>query len=566
MHFRNLSIKQKLIGLMILSGLLMAQTTNLRVRNLNNRRMCDQFTGVDAGTKVVACLANLPSTGGVADASSFEGSNTIATTITLSKSTRLLLSPSSTWNFTGTGAIFSLTADSSILDCQGATIQTSGTATDGVVLAGNFSGITRCNIVGPGANAAHAGFIGVDAGNKTGQFITHSHISGWDSHCVNTGGSNTNFTFEYNFIEDCYQGGILAGSGSNGAKVNFNKFKDIGSWSIDFGDSNNTEAIGNEIENSGDNYCSVNDGGGIIIFAGSTDVQRFNISKNTIDDSCGFGISIKAGPSNILKWFNVEGNILRNTKGLVVDGSGAGGGTMTEGIISNNVIVSTPAVEAALLFNQSASTISKIMIRNNFVTGTTAGAGGLVGRGIWIEGANIWAHFNTSLSNAAADLYNGTGSSTAFCNIKNTTDALCEFQDGAFGSMTFTGTGNTEIKLTSSGTGRGPFGFYIDQNGKFNCYNYTTAVNCMEIDASDNITIPNGNFAVSGGFTQLTSGGLVVGSPTGGNLGAGSVNSQSGYATNGTSGQSGTISVRKGDDSGACNLVFSGGILTSTTC
>jgi len=38
------------------------------------------------------------------------------------------------------------------------------------------------------------------------------------------------------------------------------------------------------------------------------------------------------------------------------------------------------------------------------------------------------------------------------------------------------------------------------------------------------------------------------------------------YKVAGTDGYNGTISVRKGDDSAACNLVFTNGILTSTTC
>jgi len=44
---------------------------------LESVRMCDQFSGVDAGARIAACIADLPATGGTADARGFEGSQTI---------------------------------------------------------------------------------------------------------------------------------------------------------------------------------------------------------------------------------------------------------------------------------------------------------------------------------------------------------------------------------------------------------------------------------------------------------------------------------------------------------
>lgn len=48
-------------------------------KNINSRRMCDQFTGASAGAKVSACMADLPSTGGIADASGLVGNQTWST-------------------------------------------------------------------------------------------------------------------------------------------------------------------------------------------------------------------------------------------------------------------------------------------------------------------------------------------------------------------------------------------------------------------------------------------------------------------------------------------------------
>lgn len=48
--------------------------------------------------------------------------------------------------------------------------------------------------------------------------------------------------------------------------------------------------------------------------------------------------------------------------------------------------------------------------------------------------------------------------------------------------------------------------------------------------------------------------------------GSGTIRGNAGFNANGTAGASGTVSVRKGDDSAACNLVFSLGLYISTTC
>lgn len=68
----------KIIILIFLLILFSAQTINLRVRNLNNIRMCDQFPGADGGARILACIADLPSTGGIADARSIQGVQAIS--------------------------------------------------------------------------------------------------------------------------------------------------------------------------------------------------------------------------------------------------------------------------------------------------------------------------------------------------------------------------------------------------------------------------------------------------------------------------------------------------------
>ena len=63
----------------------------LAVASLNNIRYANQFAGADAGAKITACIADLPSTGGTCDARGLEGAQSAASTITIDKSVTLLL-------------------------------------------------------------------------------------------------------------------------------------------------------------------------------------------------------------------------------------------------------------------------------------------------------------------------------------------------------------------------------------------------------------------------------------------------------------------------------------------
>lgn len=77
-------------------------------------------------------------------------------------------------------------------------------------------------------------------------------------------------------------------------------------------------------------------------------------------------------------------------------------------------------------------------------------------------------------------------------------------------------------------------------------------------------------FSASGGGVNVYSSGgtntFSITASSGNVLSNGTIDSVSGFKYNGTAGLTQTISVRKGDDSAACNLVVSGGIITSTTC
>ena len=98
-----------------------------------NIRRCHLYTGVDAGAQIAACIADLPTSGGMADACGIEGAQTISATITVNKPVRLRLC----------GAQFSSTADpvfnvSAPLSMDGASRDVSSVkaAPGGVIFAG----------------------------------------------------------------------------------------------------------------------------------------------------------------------------------------------------------------------------------------------------------------------------------------------------------------------------------------------------------------------------------------------------------------------------------------------
>lgn len=84
------------VGLLITSGLV-----DIVSPDINKIRYCNASTGATAGAKIAACIADLPSTGGVADARGIEGNQTISQNIWdgVSKPVTLLLGAA---NFTVT--------------------------------------------------------------------------------------------------------------------------------------------------------------------------------------------------------------------------------------------------------------------------------------------------------------------------------------------------------------------------------------------------------------------------------------------------------------------------------
>jgi len=165
--------------------------------NVSNIKLCDQFLGLDAGVKIANCIADLPPTGGIADARGLLGNQTISAQLSITKANVTLLLGSTVFtldaplsitstnvNIIGvgrSGTIFNYTGSATAIDLSGATRITLdgfrlqkplGVARIGIgatsssisqgnyifrnmeVVGGNGNGFTKCLVFGNGGNGA----------------------------------------------------------------------------------------------------------------------------------------------------------------------------------------------------------------------------------------------------------------------------------------------------------------------------------------------------------------------------------------------------------------------------
>lgn len=88
------------------SGFTSIPTTGITVANFSSKvRIADVFSGSNGGAKVIAAIADLPSTGGVVDARGLEGAQAITSVINITKSNVTVLWPAGETTFSSLGHI-----------------------------------------------------------------------------------------------------------------------------------------------------------------------------------------------------------------------------------------------------------------------------------------------------------------------------------------------------------------------------------------------------------------------------------------------------------------------------
>lgn len=112
-------------------------------------RVCTRYAGANAGAKIAACIADLPATGGFADACGFEGAGAIATTINVTRKTTLRLC--GTQLVATVTPAFAVSADL-LVEGSNRTVSSIQAAAGGVIFSGSgvvgFFGLRNLTLLG----------------------------------------------------------------------------------------------------------------------------------------------------------------------------------------------------------------------------------------------------------------------------------------------------------------------------------------------------------------------------------------------------------------------------------
>jgi len=383
----------------------------------DNIRHAHLFSGADAGAKIAAAAADLPTAGGIVDARGFEGAQSIATAIVFSKPTILLLGDA-TFTYTGTVTAFQLSSGCFIVGSHQLTsiIHVTGLTSDGIT-PGNDSGVMDVTVRGP--NSAASGYSGID-GAATGVFVHRTIVEKWGSHGINTGASSARWiisecTVRQNLVDD----GILIGRGATDCKVLDCFVYSNGAWGID---CNGSRCMfrGNHVFSNGS--VGGSDNGGILVYGYSS----YNADKNQVIgnhsySNYGPGILVSAGTGATANRNVVTGNQCHGNLAAVISGNGIMVGA-DEGTFSFNIVhdnhCGANARAGVEVHPGSAGTASKNSVCNN--TCDTNAYGVIVNTGV----VDTLLYDNIFLSNTSQDIYEFGTRTRRRGNINSVSDAL----------------------------------------------------------------------------------------------------------------------------------------------
>jgi hypothetical protein len=213
---------------------------------------------------------------------------------------------------------------------------------------------------------------------------------------------------------------------------------------------------------------------------------------------------------------------------------------------------------------------------------TSAGSASQVNRALYVSYAAGYTGSSTTVAISADNSLAGTGATLVpaagtnfsvgnfgLVSITNATTTGYNFGGAyyAYGGNVNVGIAGFSQVAKNSATNIGVVGSAINtgtspvQIGGFFSLNQTTVPTVSAALIADN------GSQTSAIFLARDNGSTVFTIADGGNVtSTGVIRADTGFNANGTAGASATLSVRKGDDSGACDLVFTSGLFTSTTC
>jgi parallel beta-helix repeat protein len=311
---------------------------NVLVPRLNKIRFADQFPGADAGAKIAAAIADLPSTGGTVDARGLEGAQNVSTPLVINKPVRLLLG----------SATYTLPTGSNPIAATGFDVES-----DNVQIIGNGSTVLQAT-----RDWANGTFYAIGVFGFTG-FVAE----GLDIRITTTG---TMPTTTYAIEGICVRG----------ARTTYDP------PSTNFRIANNRIWVRGAVTDETNAKQSA-----IWIFGGSTSLRAKGgvISDNVLDDSHGRGIYLYDAEN-----VTIAENVVRNLGSTIVGGGTARGiriiGSRAVSVVGNTIISPGSAGYVRGITVEGDTANSDITITGNAVHFDGAPLFG--GAGAWVENSS----------------------------------------------------------------------------------------------------------------------------------------------------------------------------------
>lgn len=488
-------------------------TAPLTNQNIETIRYAKEFSGADAGVKILAAM-NDSVAGGYVFAN-FETAQNIATAITFPKAIHLVCGQG-VLTFTGTaGPLFTMTANSVIENCS-LRNSANGVSADAITPAQNAK-ILNNHIEGNVTTSA--GATAIDGCNCTGVEIAGNEILNYGGHAINTGGNDNNgyWNIHDNYIHDSHDDGILLGGVGSHIVFN-NKIITNGSNGIDSNSPNNI-IKSNQVVGNGASYSGTGiDCYGILVTPiglGSADDNIIE-GNRVLNNKCQ-GIVVRGdGATNHANHVIVRNNIVSSNVaagaagiGINIDTSvGATCGTVNYTSISGNTVYGMSAQGILQGGGAGAPCVTEYTsIKDNIVTGNT-------GIGIYaVWGTSGTISNNTSLSNTGGNLtISGPTKFLDSCNLTDSTLNQCVTKTGNLGTDTLIpgaaganevkvqGPGNTQLTLHSTGGGSyRDYSLLLDSGGNFYLYDATGAVVRLSLSSAGAMDVKTSLNIGSGG-------------------------------------------------------------------
>lgn len=367
--------------------------TSITAKNINNILYCNEYAGADAGAKIAACFADLPASGGLADASGFQGAQAINQDVFSGVTKKVHLKVC--------GATFAVNARQNlpsyaVVEGCGrgtSTFQSASSFTNAFMFVmGDYSTLKSVSLVG--RNVAAGSYNGIGATDATEFRITDVEVTGFDGDGIDTDLNATFGSIDHNYIHHNLNEGVYLPYTNAHIAVEWNYiyrnyFNGVDSNSVAPQIKNNWIYENGQAPMGTLSIPWPQDRDGILIYpinlGGAPNADLTNISDNFVFSNVNNGIGNYIGePGTNNRWTRIQNNYayLNGQSGVTTSGNGNGivvtgttsVGTLSGAMITNNMsntnanhgleITGTAATDTQLTGNELYSNIGSALVDN----------------------------------------------------------------------------------------------------------------------------------------------------------------------------------------------------------